>query len=134
MIGFFYIFWHCSNIQWVKYLRIWCSWCSIADFSSARTGSSPVIRYLNVYSLLFSRKMFGRFILWLLIVALGWGMIFYSANLVEIFGRSNWADAHLWWTREMWVLIWFAIVVVGGLVMLGLVSFADPTDIDTGSV
>ena len=78
--------------------------------------------------------MFGRFILWLLIVALGWGMIFYSANLVEIFGRSSWADAHLWWTREMRVLIWFAIVVVGGLVMLGLVSFADPTDIDTGIV
>lgn len=25
--------------------RIWCNWCSIADFSSVRTGSSPVIRY-----------------------------------------------------------------------------------------
>ena len=31
-------------------MRIWCSWCSIADFSSACTGSSPVIRYLDVYS------------------------------------------------------------------------------------
>ena len=27
-------------------MRIWCNWCSIADFSSVRTGSSPVIRYL----------------------------------------------------------------------------------------
>ena len=29
-------------------LRIWCSWCSIADFSSVCTGSSPVIRYLSL--------------------------------------------------------------------------------------
>ena len=30
-------------------LRIWCNWCSIADFSSVRTGSSPVIRYLLLF-------------------------------------------------------------------------------------
>ncbi len=27
-------------------MRTWCNWCSIADFSSVRTGSSPVVRYL----------------------------------------------------------------------------------------
>ena len=35
--------------------RIWCNWCSIADFSSVRTGSSPVIRYL-----LLSTKKHGK--------------------------------------------------------------------------
>ena len=112
-------------------VRIWCSWCSIADFSSACTGSSPVIRYLDVYSLLFTIEMFGRIILWLVIMILGAGMIYYSGNLVDIFWRSRWADEHLWGTRQMWMLIWFGLVVIGGLFMLWIVSFTNPADVST---
>ena len=112
-------------------VRIWCSWCSIADFSSACTGSSPVIRYLNVYSSLSLGRMLGRIVLWLMIMVIGGGMIYYSANLVGIFGRSSWADEHLWWTRQLWVLIWFWLVVIGGLVMFWIVSFTNPADVDT---
>ena len=110
-------------------LRIWCSWCSIADFSSARTGSSPVIRYLDVYSVGF-RKMVSRIMIWLLIMVLGGAIIYFSANLVEMFWRSRRADEKLWWTRQMWALIWFCWIVIWWLVLFWIVSFADPTNMN----
>ena len=112
-------------------MRIWCSWCSIADFSSACTGSSPVIRCLNVYSLL-PIWMFGRIMLWFVIVALGGGMVFYSARLVEIFWRSRRADEKLGWTRQMWVLFWLWLFIVGWLIMLWIVSLSNPADVSWG--
>lgn len=45
-VFYFHINLHCHHKH--KILRIWCSWCSIADFSSVCTGSSPVIRYLSL--------------------------------------------------------------------------------------
>ena len=111
-------------------MRIWCSWCSIADFSSACTGSSPVIRYLDVYSTGF-REMFWRIVLWLLIMVLGGAMAYFSGNLVEMFWRSRRADEKLWWTRQMWVLFWFGWIVIGWLIMLWIVSFSDPTSVST---
>ena len=111
-------------------LRIWCSWCSIADFSSARTGSSPVIRYPNVYSV-GPREMVSRIVIWLLIIALSGAMIYFSANLVEMFWRSRRADEKLWWTRQMWALFWFCWIVIGWLILFWIISLSDPTDINT---
>ena len=130
--NFLYILTLLSRMVW-NVVRIWCSWCSIADFSSACTGSSPVIRYLNVYSLLSIREMFGRIMLWLSIMVLGGAMIYFSGNLVEIFGRSRWADEHLWWTREMRMFIWFWLVVIWGLLMFWIVSITNPADVDTAT-
>ena len=109
-------------------MRIWCSWCSIADFSSACTGSSPVIRYLNIYSV-GSRGMFGRILLWLVIMAIGGAIIYFSANLVEMVWRSRRAEEKLWWTRQMWVLIWFCWVVIWWLITFWIVSLSDPTNV-----
>ena len=111
-------------------MRIWCSWCSIADFSSACTGSSPVIRYLNVYSA-DSKEMLGRIVLWLIIMIWGGALIYYSANLVETFWRSSWAEEKLWWTRQMRVLFWFGAVVIWGLMAMWILAFSDPTDVTT---
>ena len=111
-------------------MRIWCSWCSIADFSSACTGSSPVIRYPNVYSIAF-REMFGRIVLWLMIIVLGGAMMYFSADLVEKLWRSRWAEEKMWWTREMWVLFWFAWVVIGWLVMFWVIGFSNPGNLNT---
>ena len=110
-------------------VRIWCSWCSIADFSSACTGSSPVIRYLDVYSTRIG-GMFGHIVLWLLIMILGGAMIYFSANLVEMLWRSRRADDNLWWTRQMWMLIWFAWIVIWWLIMFWVVSLTDPTSVN----
>ena len=44
---YFYFHIYCHRHHRQMNLRIWCSWCSIADFSSVCTGSSPVIRYLH---------------------------------------------------------------------------------------
>ena len=45
---YFYFHIYCHRHHRQTDLRIWCSWCSIADFSSVCTGSSPVIRYLSL--------------------------------------------------------------------------------------
>ena len=111
-------------------MRIWCSWCSIADFSSACTGSSPVIRCLNVYSIAFI-GMFGRIVLWLLIMVVSGAMIYFSADLVEKLWRSRWAEEKIWWTREMWMLIWFLWVVIGWLVIFWVVWFSNPENLGT---
>ena len=130
MCGFFYISITLLIATIKNTMRIWCSWCSIADFSSACTGSSPVIRYLNVYSARI-REMFGRIVLWLVIMVLGGAMIYFSANLVEMFWRSSWAEDKFWWTRQMWVVFWIGIFIIGGLVMMWVVNFSDPTSVNT---
>ena len=114
----------------IIYVRIWCSWCSIADFSSACTGSSPVIRYLNVYSFV-DDNMFKRIVLWLVIVIIGGCMMYYSANLVSIFWRNRWADEHLWWSRQLWMLIWFWLVVIWWLITFWIVWISDPANVDS---
>lgn len=78
--------------------------------------------------------MLGRIVLWLIIIAVGGAVAYYSANLVEMLWRSSWAEEHVWGTRQLWVLIWFWAIVVWGLVMLWLVSFADPTDMSAAGL
>ena len=133
MFRFFYISSYMLIMAVKNTVRIWCSWCSIADFSSACTGSSPVIRYLVRLFIVIRQEMFGRIVLWLVIMGIGWLMVYYSAKLVETFWRSRWADEHLWWTKDMWVLIWFWAAVIWWLITLWIISFADPTDMDTVS-
>ena len=112
-------------------MRIWCSWCSIADFSSACTGSSPVIRYLNVYSLLLD-IMFWRIMLWLVVMALGGGMIFYSGALTEKLWRIRWAEEKMWWTMLMRIYVWFWLVVIWWLIMFWIISLMSPTSVNVG--
>lgn len=109
-------------------VRIWCSWCSIADFSSACTGSSPVIRCLNVYSLI-GCKMFKQIILWLLIMAIGMLFMYFSGQITEFIGRSVWADEHLGGTKNAVVLFGVIVFILWWLVLLGVVWFTNPTDL-----
>ncbi len=124
----FFIYSNTVKQNGINVVRIWCSWCSIADFSSACTGSSPVIRCLCVYSFNRIRDMFKQIVLWLTIMVVGWAMVYYSNKLVEWFWRSAWADEHLWWTRQAIVLFWFLIVVVGGLILFWIVSLSNPAN------
>ena len=108
-------------------MRIWCSWCSIADFSSACTGSSPVIRCLSVYSQL-DILMFGRIAIWLLLMIIGFTIIFFSAKITEFVWRVRRMDEYLWWTRTGVLLGWFLLSVIGGMLMMWFIWFSNPAN------
>ena len=108
-------------------MRIWCSWCSIADFSSACTGSSPVIRCLSVYSQL-DVDMLGRIAVWLLLMIIGFVIIYFSARIAEFVWRVRRMDEYLWWTRTG-VLLWgFLLSVIGGMLMVWFIWFSNPAN------
>ena len=108
-------------------MRIWCSWCSIADFSSACTGSSPVIRCLSVYSQL-DILMFGRIAIGLLLMIIGFTIIFFSAKIAEFMWRISRMDEYLWWTRTGVLLGWFLLSVIGGMLMMWFIWFSNPAN------
>lgn len=42
----------------------------------------------------------------------------YSWALTEITGRRDWADKHLWWTTQWFVLAWFIVIIIGVMLMI----------------
>ena len=121
---YFYFHIHCHRHHRQMNLRIWCSWCSIADFSSVCTGSSPVIRYLSLLII----AMFGRIIWGLLLAGAGAVMCYYSYQLVAIFGRNARAERNLGGTRNAVVLAGVWLVILGILMVFGVFSLSNPAD------
>ena len=77
--------------------------------------------------------MLGQIVLWLLTMAVGGAMVYFSGKIVEVIGRIAWADEHLGGTKQAVVLFWFLLLIVGGLITFGIVSPSNPTDsIPTG--
>ncbi len=69
----------------------------------------------------------GNVLFWLLIVIVSGWLVYWSANLVEMFGRNERADRTLWWTRQAYILGGFIAMVIGCLVMFGVVdTTSDP--------
>lgn len=95
-----------------KHTRAWCNWCSMAEFSSACTGSSPVARYLHITNTL-------DMIVGILLILWGIALIAFSAPLSDTVGRREWADRHLGWTTKWFVLIGFASIVLGWFALFG---------------
>jgi hypothetical protein len=67
-----------------------------------------------------------NFILWLLIAAAGVASIYYSDELVK-FGTIMRAENNLWGTRQLYVLVWFVILVLGMMVMFWLADLSGDT-------
>ena len=63
-----------------------------------------------------------NFLVGLLIMWAGAALMIWAYPLVEFFGRSDWAEKNLWGTRNMFVLIGFVLIIVGGLVAFGVVQ------------
>jgi hypothetical protein len=57
---------------------------------------------------------------------LGGAIIFYSQGVAEMFGRMDWFERNLWSTRNWYILIGFAIIVVGFLIMFGMIPLSQP--------
>lgn len=110
-------------IAWITDTRIWCNWCSIADFSSVRTGSSPVIRLLHKCQI-----MLKQILLWLVVAGIGGIITYYSASLSDNFWRVAWFEKHLWSTRNWYVIIWFLIMIIGMLVLFWVISTTSPVN------
>ncbi len=61
-------------------------------------------------------------IIGLLVVGL-WGVVIYfSANLTQVFGRNAWAERNLGWTRNAIILFWFVMMIFGVMMMFGMLD------------
>ncbi len=105
-------------------VRTWCSWCSIADFSSACTGSSPVVRLLSSpYYNMALQIIIGLLVAWM------WGsLIFFSGNIAEMFGSIDRFEKNLGWTRNGFVIFWFGFMIIGFLILFGIIPVSSPAD------
>ncbi len=78
--------------------------------------------------------MLKQIVLGLLFMA-GWiAMIYYSSQLVNMFGRNQRAETNLWWTKNAIVLFGFALIVVGTLFMFWVLGTSSPVDNVTSNV
>ena len=96
-----------------KNMRAWCNWCSMAEFSSACTGSSPVARYCTI---LINHM---HILLGLFFMIVGICIVVYSSALTDAFWRRDRADKNLGWTTQWFVSIGFVIIIIGVIVMFG---------------
>ncbi len=91
----------------------------------------------NIYLILLkytTQKMIANIFFWLLIAWAWVWSIYYSSSLAE-FGRVSWAENNLWWTRQLYVLVWFIIMVIGLMTMFWLVNIGwDPTTLQYNQV
>ncbi|UFX82863.1 hypothetical protein [Candidatus Absconditicoccus praedator] len=72
--------------------------------------------------------MIGRIILGLFVCIAGGLLVYYSAQLVRVFGSMQWAEAYLGGTRQAYVLIGFFLMVFGLLMMFGVTEFGGGVD------
>jgi len=63
------------------------------------------------------------------LVACAWGVVIYfSQNLVDIFGRIVWAENHLSGTRNAYIFWGFGIIIVGFLILFGVIPLTSPME------
>jgi len=72
--------------------------------------------------------MLKQIVLWLLLMWIGGALIYYSAQLANVFGRSAWADAYLWWTKNAIILVGFFVIIIAVLIMFGVFTASTPLD------
>jgi len=65
--------------------------------------------------------MWKQIIIGLMVSWLGWIMIMFSQQIVDMFGQVAWAENNLSSTRNMYVLWWFVIIVFGMLMLFGVI-------------
>jgi hypothetical protein len=75
--------------------------------------------------------MVKQIILGLLFVWVWLAMTYYSAQIVNVMGRSSRAEKNLWWTRNAIVLFGFWIMVLWVLFMFWVLWTSSPTDMVT---
>ncbi|HRX63572.1 MAG TPA: hypothetical protein P5060_00485 [Candidatus Absconditabacterales bacterium] len=78
--------------------------------------------------------MLKQIVLGLLFMAGGIAMIYYSSQLVNMFGRNQRAETNLGGTKNAIVLFGFALIVVGTLFMFGVLGTSSPVDNVTSNV
>jgi hypothetical protein len=69
-----------------------------------------------------------QILLGLLFMGIGGALMYYSYPLMEMFGRSVWAERNVGGTRNLILLIGFLLMLVGGLIMFGIVPMGAPAD------
>jgi hypothetical protein len=72
--------------------------------------------------------MFGRIAIWLLLMIIGFTIIFFSAKITEFVWRVRRMDEYLWWTRTGVLLGWFLLSVIGGMLMMWFIWFSNPAN------
>jgi hypothetical protein len=72
--------------------------------------------------------MFGRIAIWLLLMIIGFTIIFFSAKITEFVWRVRRMDEDLWWTRTGVLLGWFLLSVIGGMLMMWFIWFSNPAN------
>jgi hypothetical protein len=75
--------------------------------------------------------MFKQIALGILLMWWWIALIYFSAGLVDMFGRNSWAETNLWWTRNAFVLFGFGLIVLWVLFMFGVLDMSSPTDVAT---
>ncbi len=115
----------CAEKKCATVLRVWCNWCSIADFSSVCTGSSPVTRFLSFENCIiyycFCNSMLKQIFAGLFISALWATLTYFSQGVTDMFWRIDWFERNLWSTRNGFVLFGFLIIVIGFLILFGVI-------------
>jgi hypothetical protein len=72
--------------------------------------------------------MLKQIVVWLLLMWIWGALIYYSAQLANVFGRSAWADSYLWWTKNAIILVWFFLIILAVLIMFGVFTVGTPLE------
>lgn len=56
----------------------------------------------------------------IVVALIGAVVIYFSAQIVEMFGRNEWAERNMGGTRQAYVLTGFAVVIIGALMVFGV--------------
>ena len=67
-----------------------------------------------------------HFLVGLIIMALWVTCIYFSPKATEFLGRIEWAEQHLWWTRNAVILFGFVVIVLWVLFMFGVLQGWSP--------
>ena len=69
------------------------------------------------------------FFLGVIIVGIGFAIVYNSSYYIEWFGTSEWMENHLGSTRVGYILFGFLVMFVGFLLMFGLLNTGSTADV-----
>ena len=75
--------------------------------------------------------MVGQIVIWIIFIGLGMVCVYYSGPISQAIGRSAWADAHLWGTRNWVIMFGFLVMVIWVLFACGVFKSASPMDVQS---
>lgn len=70
--------------------------------------------------------MFAQIIRGIVCIGTGWSILYFSGNLVEMFGSIARAEKNLGSTRAWYLLFGFGVMVIGFLLMFGIIKTQSP--------